>query len=94
MDSLPEIMQALRAGRALVGLSQEELAEISGVSRQIIVRLEKGDGNVLVEAITKVRAALEQRGVAFLEATRDYGPAVAMKRLHGPHVASEAGTAV
>ncbi len=59
MDSISEIMRALRGGRALLGLSQEELAELAGVSRQIVVRIEKGESNVLVEAVEKVRAALE-----------------------------------
>lgn len=80
MDSTSEIMRALRAGRALLGLSQEELAELAGISRQIVVRIEKGESNVLVEAIEKVRMALESRGVAFIDATREHGPGVAMLR--------------
>lgn len=81
MDSISEIMRVLRAARALVGLSQEELAELSGVSRQIVVRIEKGENNVLVDAIEKVRRALEGRGVMFTDATRLHGPGVAMARL-------------
>jgi transcriptional regulator with XRE-family HTH domain len=88
MDSISEIMHVLRAGRALAGLSQEELAELSGVSRQIVVRIEKGEGNVLVEAVNKVRTALEEKGVAFIDATREHGPGVAMAR--GQHVAAAA----
>ncbi|RWX20999.1 helix-turn-helix transcriptional regulator [Rhizobium leguminosarum] len=34
-------MIALRAARSLLGLSQEELADVAGVSRQIVVRIEK-----------------------------------------------------
>lgn len=75
-----EIMGALRAGRALLGLSQEELAGLAGVSRQILVRIEKGESNVLVEAIEKVRAALEEAGVVFIEASAERGPGVAMSR--------------
>ncbi|QSY95929.1 helix-turn-helix domain-containing protein [Rhizobium bangladeshense] len=80
MDSISEIMRALRGGRALLGLSQEELAELAGVSRQIVVRIEKCEGNVLVEAVEKVRAALEAAGVAFIDATREHGPGVAVTR--------------
>lgn len=80
MDSISEIMRALRGGRALLGLSQEELAELAGVSRQIVVRIEKGESNVLVEAVGKVRMALEASGVAFIDATREHGPGVAMAR--------------
>ncbi|MES4991022.1 helix-turn-helix domain-containing protein [Agrobacterium radiobacter] len=80
MDSISEIMRALRGGRALLGLSQEELAELAGVSRQIVVRIEKGESNVLVEAVEKVRAALESSGVSFIDASREHGPGVAMRR--------------
>lgn len=80
MDSTSEIMTALRAGRALLGLSQEELAGLAGVSRQIVVRIEKCETNVLVESIEKVRAALEAGGVAFIEGCAERGPGVAMIR--------------
>ncbi|WP_458382553.1 helix-turn-helix transcriptional regulator [Rhizobium anhuiense] len=73
-------MTLLRAGRALLGLSQEELAGRAGVSRQIVVRIEKCEGNVLVEAIRKVRSALEAEGVVFIEGNSDRGPGVAMTR--------------
>ncbi|WP_237232074.1 helix-turn-helix transcriptional regulator [Sinorhizobium meliloti] len=77
---MSEIMRVLRAARALVGLSQAELAELSGVSRQIVVRIENGENNVLVEAIEKVRRALEQEGVTFTDATPRHGPGVALAR--------------
>lgn len=80
MDSMSEIMIALRAGRALVGLNQEELAHLADVSRQIVVRIEKCEGNVLVESISKVRLALESAGVVFIEGCGDRGPAVALSR--------------
>lgn len=80
MDSISEIMRALRAARALLGLSQEELAELAGISRQIVVRIEKGEKNVLVDVIERVRAVLESHGVAFIDATREHGPGVAMAR--------------
>lgn len=80
MDSISEITRALRAGRALVGLSQEELASIAGVSRQIVVRLERGDDNVLAESIIRVRTALESRGVVFIPSEKGRGPGVAETR--------------
>ncbi|WP_065376972.1 helix-turn-helix transcriptional regulator [Ensifer adhaerens] len=73
-------MVVLRAGRALLGLSQEELAGLAGVSRQIVVRIEKCEGNVLVESIEKVRAALEAGGVAFIDGAAERGPGVALVR--------------
>ncbi|WP_327211868.1 helix-turn-helix transcriptional regulator [Rhizobium beringeri] len=73
-------MGALRAARALAGLSQDELAALAGVSRQIVARIEKGESNVLVEAIEKVRVALEGQGVVFMDGAAGHGPAVAMAR--------------
>ncbi|EJC80178.1 putative transcriptional regulator [Rhizobium leguminosarum bv. trifolii WSM2297] len=73
-------MIALRAGRALLGLSQEELANLAGVSRQILVRIEKCEQNILVESISKVRAALEAEGIVFIDGNPDRGPGVAVSR--------------
>lgn len=80
MDSTTDIMTALRAGRALLALSQEELAGLAGVSRQIVVRIEKCELNVLAESIDKVRSALEENGVVFFEGASDRGPGVALRR--------------
>lgn len=87
MVSTTEIMIALRAGRALRALSQEELASMAGVSRQIVVRIEKCEGNVLVEALARVRSALQDHGVVVIEATSGRGPGVALSRLHRANTA-------
>ncbi|RVG14964.1 helix-turn-helix transcriptional regulator [Sinorhizobium meliloti] len=74
-------MTALRAGRALLGLSQEELAGLAGVSRQIVVRIEKCEINVLVESIEKgegrargrwgrLHRRLRRTGVAMIQRPR------------------------
>lgn len=70
----------LRAARALLGWSQERLAEASGVSVPTIKRLEPGDGllQTRVETQEKLRAALEAAGVAF---TNGDEPGVRLKRL-------------
>lgn len=62
-------MIALRAVRALLGLSQEELATFSGVSRPVVVRIEKAESNVLADSIEKVRSALERSDVIFVDGT-------------------------
>lgn len=80
MDTTSEMMTALRAGRALLGLSQEELATLAGVSRQVVARIEKCEGNVLVESIEKVRSALESAGVVFIDGEGARGPGVALAR--------------
>ncbi|MCX7309984.1 MAG: helix-turn-helix transcriptional regulator, partial [Afipia sp.] len=46
----------LRAARALLGLDQKDIAEMSGVSLPTIQRMEASDGNVkgMVDTLTKV----------------------------------------
>jgi transcriptional regulator with XRE-family HTH domain len=57
----------LRAARALLGWSQERLADASGVSIPTIKRLEPGEGLVQtrVDTLDKLRRALEAAGVEF-----------------------------
>ncbi len=71
---------ALSAGRALLGLSQEGLATLAGVSRQVVARIEKCEGNVLVEFIEKVRSALEVSGVVFIDGEGMRAPGFALAR--------------
>jgi predicted transcriptional regulator len=55
----------LRAARALLGIDQKALAEMSGVSLPTIQRMEASDGNVrgIVDTLTKVIEALNAAGV-------------------------------
>ncbi|WP_209847883.1 helix-turn-helix transcriptional regulator [Rhizobium herbae] len=68
----PEI---LRAGRALVGWKQSQLAQAAGVSRHTLLRVEEGQ-NVMLETLTSVVRALEDQGVEFTGATTAYGVGV------------------
>jgi transcriptional regulator with XRE-family HTH domain len=58
----------LRAARAMLGWSQEKLAEQSGVSVPTIKRLEPGDEPLAttVETLRKLQLAFEREGVEFL----------------------------
>ena len=57
----------VRAGRALVGWSQAELANAAGLSLATVERFETGGANqVPAEAVAKMRAALESAGVVFI----------------------------
>lgn len=69
----------LRAARALLGWSQERLAEASGVSVPTIKRLEPGEGLVQtrVDTLEKLRRALEAEGVSF---TNGGEPGVKLRR--------------
>ncbi len=70
----------LRAGRALLGLSQAELAGHTCLSIPTIQRAEADRGLVVSEpAVAAIRVALEDQGVIFLEAG-DEGPGVRLRR--------------
>ena len=74
----------LRAGRALLGLSQAELAGCTCLSIPTIQRAE-GDGDLRASeaAVAAIRVALEDQGVLFLEADGGEGPGVRL-RYAGP----------
>jgi transcriptional regulator with XRE-family HTH domain len=56
----------IRAGRALIGWSQAELANAAGLAPATVELLETSGDNVSTEAVGKLRAALEAGGVAFV----------------------------
>jgi predicted transcriptional regulator len=58
----------MRAARALLGLDQKDLAELSGVSLPTIQRMEASEGNVrgVVDTLTKVIEAFDRAGVVLL----------------------------
>jgi transcriptional regulator with XRE-family HTH domain len=54
----------LRAARALVSWSVEDLAEVAGVHRNTILRAEKGEATT--PTMASMRLALEEAGVQFI----------------------------
>ncbi|TPL00719.1 helix-turn-helix transcriptional regulator [Mesorhizobium sp. B2-4-14] len=80
MDSISDTLRALRAARALVNLSQEQVAERAGVSRRTVVRIESGGKGIALDAVEKLRLAFEREGVEFLPSTPERGPGVALRR--------------
>ena len=70
----------IRAARALLGVSQSELAKKAKVALRTLSRMEESDGAVSARTATlnQVIAALEKAGVEFLD---DGQPGV---RLKGP----------
>jgi predicted transcriptional regulator len=58
----------MRAARALLGIDQRQLAELSGVSLPTIQRMEASDGTVrgVVDTLTKVVEALERAGIELI----------------------------
>ncbi|WP_172331248.1 helix-turn-helix domain-containing protein [Mangrovicoccus sp. HB161399] len=58
----------MRAARALLGIDQKTLAELSGLSVPTIQRMEASPGNVrgVVDSLTRVVEALEKAGVELI----------------------------
>lgn len=58
----------MRAARALLGIDQRGLAELSGVSLPTIQRMEASEGNVrgVVDSLTKVVEAFNAAGVELI----------------------------
>lgn len=58
----------LRAARALLGMEQKVLAELSGISLPTIQRMEASDGTVRgnIDTLTKVIEALQAAGVELI----------------------------
>lgn len=71
----------MRAARALLGWSQADLAERSGVSLPTIKRLEPGETPLAGQhqTIDAIRRALEMAGVIFVSENGE-GPGVRLKK--------------
>jgi DNA-binding XRE family transcriptional regulator len=73
----------IRAGRALLGLDQRDLANEVGVDRRTISRLEaetEAPTNILaIATYRKIRDILERRGIVFVYAAKTHGEGVQLK---------------
>ena len=75
----------MRAARALLGIDQRQLAELSGVSLPTIQRMEASEGNVrgVIDTLTKVIEAFDRAGVLLIgegAASQDGGRGVRLKQ--------------
>ena len=63
------LVRQVKAARALLAWSQQDLARASGVSAPTLGRLEAADGVLggRSETAVKIRAALEKAGVEFID---------------------------
>jgi transcriptional regulator with XRE-family HTH domain len=72
----------IRAARALVGVSQSELAELAKVGvatvRRIEAAREQVSGNV--QSLVRIQRALESKGVEFIDQDDKQGPGVRLKK--------------
>ena len=81
----PPSVACLRAARALIGVSQAELAQMSGVSVAAIARIERYAADrplpCKVRTWTLLVGSLESAGVAFIEENGG-GPGVRLRNRH------------
>jgi transcriptional regulator with XRE-family HTH domain len=86
----------LRAARALLGVDQQTLATLSGVSLPTIQRMEASQGNVrgVVDTLTKVIEALNAAGVELLGDNAKSEGGGRGVRFREPAVIARHGTAV
>ena len=73
----------VRAARALIRWSAQNLADESGVSWKTIQRMEAADGvpSATVKNLKAIQDTLENAGVIFIDAD-DEGPGVRLRRDH------------
>ncbi len=68
----------LRAARALVGWTRDELATAAGTTSRTLARLEAGETEARSSTARAIRAALESAGVVFVE-PNGLGPGVRLR---------------
>jgi predicted transcriptional regulator len=72
----------IRAARALLAISQTELAEHAGVGLATVKRLESTEGELraMVQTVIGIQKALEKAGVVFIDQDDKQGPGVRLKK--------------
>ena len=75
----------VRDGRALVGMSQADLAEAAGVRIGLVVRVEQRDGMAIIKKVDSaaIMRALEIAGVEFVH-EETAGPSVRLWKTAAP----------
>ncbi|RJE85459.1 helix-turn-helix domain-containing protein [Paracoccus onubensis] len=68
-----------RAARAIIGISQDELAARSEVAKATIAAFELGQRQPYARTLAAIRTTLEFAGVIFIEENGD-GPGVRLKK--------------
>ena len=74
------LAHSLRAARALLGISQEDVAKLTGIERRMIGRIEAGNLKLVPREALKLQNEYEKKGVEFVKATKDSGPGIRWKQ--------------
>jgi DNA-binding XRE family transcriptional regulator len=84
IEGIPSV-RMIRAARGLLGMDQAKLAELVGVDRRTIIRLESEKGQTenprRLEVLRTIRDRLEKDwGIRFIFANKTTGEGVVMKK--------------
>ncbi|GCD65307.1 transcriptional regulator Xre [Acetobacter pasteurianus NBRC 3279] len=71
----------VKAARALIGLSQDDLAALSGIPKRTIVRFELEEGTPRKSTVEAIKTTLENKGVRFISKGCG-GPGIASLQKH------------
>lgn len=55
-----------RAARALLGITQQQLAEAAGIGKRTVIEFEQGTRDPMMSTVERLRYALESQGIDFL----------------------------
>lgn len=70
----------IRAARGLLGINQQELADMSGVGVNTIKRVEASDGTTgSTRTLNQICQALDRAGIVFIEQDGQFGPGVRLR---------------
>jgi transcriptional regulator with XRE-family HTH domain len=83
MSILKVSIKQIKAARALLGWSQEQLADMAGISVPTVKRLEAADGILggRPDTAQKLQEALEAAGIQFIKENGG-GPGVRLRKAH------------
>lgn len=70
----------IRAARALLGWTQQQLADASIISGTALKQLENGSTNPKMSTVTAVKKTLEDAGVEFISASAGKGEGVRLTK--------------
>jgi predicted transcriptional regulator len=76
-------VEQIRGARAMLGITQAELAKLAGVSTTGLNNIERGDADPKASTLKAIKAALETAGVEFI-AENGGGPGVRLKKRGRP----------
>ena len=82
-DTLTKLGRRVRSFRTGLGLSQESLAERSGISTKYLSDLERGEANVSIQVLERVASGLKKTTIDLLNNEHEAEREVLVKEITG-----------